>query len=83
MLRGMHQLIPCLSPAGADTVQGIWCSGGPAGDREYPSLAGQRAQTLWHVVQGVCVQGEDTAPLLTHAIYSHVCLPTVHVRTWV
>ena len=68
MLHRMHQLTPPLSPAGADTVQGIWCSGGPAGGREYPSLARQRAQTLWHVVQGVCVQGKDTAALLTHAV---------------
>ena len=58
--------VPFLSPAGADTVQGIWCSGGLAGGGECASLAGQRPQTLWHVVQGVCVQGEDTAALLIH-----------------
>lgn len=59
-----HQFL--VSPIGADTVQGIWCSGGLAGGGERASLAGQRPQTLWHVVQGVCVQGEDTAASLIH-----------------
>ena len=50
--------MPHVSLAGADTVQGVWCCGGPSGGGQCVSLAAARPQTLWHAVQRVRLQGE-------------------------